>query len=154
MPWKSFAVAADVPGLIESLGDIPAVTRSSDSQSPKIAFCFTGQGAQNACMGGDLVKYDVYRNSLENCENTLRSLGCRWSLSEELNRSAADTNLNLAEFSQPACTALQIALVDLLQHWGIQPSAVVGHSSGEIAAAYCKSHIFQAYCYFKLSELL
>ena len=42
-----------------------------------------------------------------------------------------------AEYSQPLCTALQIALVDLLAAWGIKPSAVVGHSSGEIAASYC-----------------
>lgn len=38
--------------------------------------------------------------------------------------------------SQPACTAVQLALVDLLSSWGIHPKAVVGHSSGEIAAAY------------------
>lgn len=41
-----------------------------------------------------------------------------------------------AEFAQPLCTAVQVALVNLLRHWGIAPSAVVGHSSGEIAAAY------------------
>ena len=41
-----------------------------------------------------------------------------------------------AEFSQPLCTALQIALVDLLATWNVTPSAVIGHSSGEIAAAY------------------
>ena len=41
-----------------------------------------------------------------------------------------------AEYSQPICTALQIALVDLLATWSIVPSAVVGHSSGEIAASY------------------
>jgi acyl transferase domain-containing protein len=45
-------------------------------------------------------------------------------------------NLSRAELSQPLCTALQIALVDLLASWGVKPSAVVGHSSGEIAAAY------------------
>ena len=44
--------------------------------------------------------------------------------------------LSRAEFSQPLCTSLQIALVDLLGSWGVTPSAVVGHSSGEIAAAY------------------
>ena len=38
--------------------------------------------------------------------------------------------------SQPACNAVQLALTDLLRSWGLQPSAVVGHSSGEIAAAY------------------
>ena len=39
--------------------------------------------------------------------------------------------------AQPSCTALQIALVDLLADWDIFPTAVAGHSSGEIAAAYC-----------------
>lgn len=42
-----------------------------------------------------------------------------------------------AEFSQPICTALQCALVDLLASWNVTPAAVTGHSSGEIAAAYC-----------------
>lgn len=47
----------------------------------------------------------------------------------------------MAAFSQPMCTALQVALVDLLRSWGIKPSAVAGHSSGEIAAAYAKGSI-------------
>lgn len=41
-----------------------------------------------------------------------------------------------AEFSQPLCTALQVALVDLVAAWKVTAGAVVGHSSGEIAAAY------------------
>jgi acyl transferase domain-containing protein len=41
-----------------------------------------------------------------------------------------------AEFSQPLCTAVQIVLVNILRDWGIAPAAVIGHSSGEIAAAY------------------
>ena len=41
------------------------------------------------------------------------------------------------EIAQPVCTALQIALVDLLADWNVIPVAVTGHSSGEIAAAYC-----------------
>ena len=45
--------------------------------------------------------------------------------------------MNEPELSQPLCTALQIALVDLLMSWQLRPAAVVGHSSGEIAAAYC-----------------
>lgn len=47
------------------------------------------------------------------------------------------TRVNEVEISQPVCTALQIALVDLISSWGIKPAAVTGHSSGEIAAAYC-----------------
>ena len=52
-------------------------------------------------------------------------------------RDKAETNIDQASFSQPICTALQVALIDLYASWGITPSAVVGHSSGEIAAAYC-----------------
>lgn len=46
-----------------------------------------------------------------------------------------------AEFSQPLCTALQVALVDLLMSWKVTAGAVVGHSSGEIAAAYAAKAI-------------
>lgn len=46
-----------------------------------------------------------------------------------------------AEFAQSLCTAVQIALVNLLRTWGITPDAVVGHSSGEIAAAYASGAI-------------
>ncbi|RDW64648.1 beta-ketoacyl synthase-containing protein [Coleophoma cylindrospora] len=141
LPWKTYAVASNLDGLVKSLAEAPAATRSSDSHVPKTAFIFTGQGAQWFAMGRELSIYDVYRYSLDYCEETLRSLGCKWSLSEELNRAQADCNLHLAEFSQPACTAIQIALVDLFQHWGVIPSAVAGHSSGEIAAAYCAGAI-------------
>lgn len=44
--------------------------------------------------------------------------------------------INNAEISQPCCTALQVALLDLLKTYNIKPEAVLGHSSGEIAAAY------------------
>lgn len=50
--------------------------------------------------------------------------------------SKKSSRLGQAELSQPCCTALQIALVDLLASWNIHPAAVAGHSSGEIGAAY------------------
>ena len=55
---------------------------------------------------------------------------------ETLFSSDDRVKLSRAELSQPLCTAVQIAIVDLLASWGATPSAVVGHSSGEIAAAY------------------
>ncbi len=51
------------------------------------------------------------------------------------------SRLDESEFSQPLCTAVQIGLVNLLRAWGILPAAVVGHSSGEIAAAYASNAI-------------
>lgn len=50
-------------------------------------------------------------------------------------------NVSQAEFSQPLCAALQIALYNLLAAWNIHPSAIIGHSSGEIAAAYAAKSI-------------
>lgn len=47
------------------------------------------------------------------------------------------SNLRNPAYRQPVCTALQIALISLLCDWGVKPDRVIGHSSGEIAAAYC-----------------
>lgn len=57
-------------------------------------------------------------------------------VTEELLRPASSSRIDQPELAQPLCTALQVALVDLLESWHISPQAVVGHSSGEIAAAY------------------
>lgn len=141
MPWKTYAIASDAIALNGALGEVPAAVRSSDSQIPTAAFIFTGQGAQWFAMGKDLVTFDVYKDSLADTECILQSLGCQWSLQEELNKTKETSRLHLAELSQPVCTALQVALVDLLRYWDVRPSAVLGHSSGEIAAAYCAGAI-------------
>jgi acyl transferase domain-containing protein len=47
--------------------------------------------------------------------------------------------------SQPLCIALQIAMVNLLRQWGVEPDVVVGHSSGEIAAAYASGAVSMSY---------
>lgn len=86
--------------------------------------------------------YGVYKNALERAERCLRKLGADWSLIEELTeRNAQNSKVSEAHISQPACTAVQLCLVDLLHSWGIRPSAVTGHSSGEIAAAYAAGFI-------------
>jgi acyl transferase domain-containing protein len=57
-------------------------------------------------------------------------------LLDELTKDPKSSNINRALYSQPLCSAVQIALVDLLASFGVKPSSVTGHSSGEIAAAY------------------
>jgi acyl transferase domain-containing protein len=105
--------------------------------APTIAFVFTGQGAQWAQMGVPLIdEYPVFASAIERADKCLRDLGADFSLTEELQKDDASSNINSPHLSQPACTALQIALVELLASWGIRPSSVVGHSSGEISAAY------------------
>ena len=58
-------------------------------------------------------------------------------------KDAATSLVDSAYLSQPLCTAVQIALVDLLASWNIKPTSVTGHSSGEIAAAYCAGALTQ-----------
>ncbi|CAG8903978.1 unnamed protein product [Penicillium egyptiacum] len=105
--------------------------------TPTVSFVFTGQGAQWAQMGVPLMhEYPVYELAMKRADQCLRDLGAKFSLIEELKKDAATSEIDSSHLSQPACTALQIALVNLLESWGIHPSSVIGHSSGEISAAY------------------
>lgn len=61
------------------------------------------------------------------------------SPSDELAKLKDESRVGQAEFSQPLATAVQLMVVNILRDWGIHPVAVVGHSSGEIAAAYASN---------------
>lgn len=112
-------------------------TPAKESEPLRLGFIFTGQGAQWHAMGRELYEhYPVFTASLDAADKCLAALGSEWSLVEELSKDAKSSLVGLAHVSQPACTAVQLALVDLLRSWGIRPHAVAGHSSGEIAAAY------------------
>lgn len=90
-------------------------------------------------MGRQLIQESpIFRQTLQRCDAVLQDLpdAPEWSVLDELRRSKEDTHLGETLFSQTICTALQLAIVDLIKAWGITPSAVVGHSSGEMAAAY------------------
>ncbi|RDW89666.1 putative polyketide synthase [Coleophoma cylindrospora] len=105
---------------------------------PKIGFIFTGQGAQFSQMGKHLVETNpVAKSILQHLDDILQALPVppTWSLLEELTQPRSGEHLRNPEFSQPLCTALQLAMLPILSGWGITPTSVVGHSSGEIAAA-------------------
>ncbi|KAK8011002.1 polyketide synthase [Apiospora arundinis] len=108
-------------------------------QTANAAFIFTGQGAQWLNMGADLVRTQcVFSDSIDAMDQVLASIehAPSWSLRDMILNCKEDSVMRSAEYCQPLCTALQIALVDLLRSISVVPSAVVGHSSGEIAAAY------------------
>ncbi|KAJ4263544.1 hypothetical protein NW762_006363 [Fusarium torreyae] len=116
-------------------------TASRSGQASGIFGIFTGQGAQYARMGAELFQNSPRaRSILMELEANLKDLPSKdrptWSLTEEVLKDASSSRLSEAAVSQPLCTAVQIMLVDLLAEARIRFSSVVGHSSGEIAAAY------------------
>ncbi|KXG50430.1 Acyl transferase/acyl hydrolase/lysophospholipase [Penicillium griseofulvum] len=132
MLWRAFAVFPnpnDSQGG-KSLSPVKPVRSSTDAG---LAFVFTGQGAQYVGMGLELLVYPIFAQTLRQINEIYHSLGCEWSLFDELRHGM---NIDKPEYSQPISTAIQIALVELLESFGVVPKAVVGHSSGEIAAAY------------------
>ncbi|MFT5467503.1 MAG: amino acid adenylation domain-containing protein [Verrucomicrobiales bacterium] len=120
---------------IEGIEGVVAGT-ASDEVSP-IVFVFTGQGAQWWKMGQELFEREpVFRRTIESIDTEIKKLA-DWSLVDEMTRaSEEDSNINSTYIAQPAIFALQVALADLWKSWGVTPSKVVGHSVGEVAAAY------------------
>ena len=142
MDWRCSMVATTRGNTCYFNNDASQMNRASDRVS--ISFIFTGQGAQWFAMGRELVKIDsVFATSLRTSQETLQSLGAPWMLIEELLRDRSTSRLRESSIAQPATTALQIALVDLLRSFRIEPSQVLGHSSGEIAAGYAAKVLTQ-----------
>ena len=78
----------------------------------------------------------AFDKSIAAAEAHFRLLGADWCLKAELLKPETTSNVNKSHLSQALSTSIQIGLVDLFNTWGIRPNVVVGHSSGEIAAAY------------------
>ncbi|KAJ3572452.1 hypothetical protein NPX13_g5041 [Xylaria arbuscula] len=145
LPWRYSCVAKEPSSLANQLRQGVCKIPSKPIPSQKrIIFVFTGQGAQWAGMGRELLcgmNYSPFRESIRASRQVIYEFGATWDLEVELLRDDSDSNINLAEFAQAATTAVQIALVDLLRAQEIRPSLVLGHSSGEIAAAYAAGHL-------------
>lgn len=87
-------------------------------------------------MGISLLKFYpcIVGRTIQELDNYLSELDMppSWTIESLLRQAESVSAVNEAEFSQPLCTAVQIALVDLLSHWGVRPLATVGHSSGTL----------------------
>jgi len=113
--------------------------KSSVDLKNGLTFVFTGQGAQWAEMGKGLIEqFTGVRSTIAQLDAVLKGLkhAPSWTLMGALTQPADKSRINEVTRAQPTCTAIQIAVIDLLSSWGIELSAVIGHSSGEIAAAY------------------
>ncbi|PTB44904.1 hypothetical protein M441DRAFT_53996 [Trichoderma asperellum CBS 433.97] len=137
LQWRIAITASSCSELANALNSVSATPGVVPSKEPKVALVYTGQGAQWAGMGKELMKsHPIFAKAIETCSNYLQTIGADFSLLEELAKSSEETLVNEAHISQPACTAIQIGLTKLLDVWGVSPSAVIGHSSGEIGAAF------------------
>jgi acyl transferase domain-containing protein/NADPH:quinone reductase-like Zn-dependent oxidoreductase/SAM-dependent methyltransferase len=151
--WRWSAVVSSMQELAEKMENVSLKSNHTSSNSA-IGFIFAGQGAQWFAMGRELLtSYPAYYTAMAKADKVYRDLGSEWSLlgkpctvtfifsllmchTEELNRSKETSKVDDAAVGQPLSTALQVSLVDLLRSWNVSPKCVIGHSSGEIAAAY------------------
>lgn len=124
-------------------------TAKKSAKAPKVSFLFTGQGAQWPRMGKALVDSVPWvRSTLEDLDRVLQSLPNppEWSLVAELTESRSAEHARQPDLAQPLVAALQVCLVDVLRSWGVHPSSVLGHSSGEGAAAYAAGWMSASDC--------
>ncbi len=104
----------------------------------KLAFVFPGQGSQWFGMSRQLhASEPVFRQVLEDCDRAFRRY-VDWSLLEEL--ASADESsaryLKTTDFIQPSLFAVGVATAALLRAWGVEPDGLIGHSMGEVGAAF------------------
>ena len=137
---RAFTVAShDSVGNIFGDAARTAFSFADKKKTPTVGFVFTGQGAQWPRMGAELMdQYPSFLRSIRILDQALGDLpdGPDWSIEDALLDGAEISRVSEAEFSQPLCTAVQVAMVQLLGSWGVRPVVTVGHSSGEMAAAY------------------
>lgn len=102
----------------------------------QILFVFSGQGSQWKTMGRDLlISNPTFRTTIEQVDPLFeKRLG--WSVIEELKKEEEHSNVLTSSIAQPLIFSLQIGLIETLRSWGISPNMIVGHSVGEVAAAY------------------
>ncbi|KAF7953322.1 hypothetical protein EAE96_006533 [Botrytis aclada] len=143
--WRSFVVTDSLTDVMGLPAKLSSPIRAASSLG--VAFIFTGQGAQYSRMGMALLSFPTFRNTLKKANEVFRQLGCTWCLFDELAHDESASNVNDPAYAQPLCTALQLALIEMLREFGISPTIVLGHSSGEIAAAYaCGGLSFESAC--------
>jgi hybrid polyketide synthase/nonribosomal peptide synthetase ACE1 len=118
------------------------------SRPIRILGVFTGQGAQWPTMGRGLMTISYVREIVGDLDRELQRLPeperPTWTLVEQLTCKASESRVAEAAYAQPLTTTIEIILYDLLRIAGVKFKAIIGHSAGEIAAAYAKGYITRA----------
>ena len=148
-PYRGFWVCRsreEAAVVIRTAGQGSFSSRVHPSEEPRPVFMFTGQGAQHVGMGRDLYLSEaVFRATVDSCAEALLpalSVDIRQILYPEAQDALEGAGrINQTALSQPAIFVIEFALAKLLESWGMQPCAMVGHSIGEYVAA-CLAGVF------------
>ena len=139
---RAVVVAGDREAAVRGLevlasGEVAGeVVRGVSGAAGKVAFVFPGQGSQWAAMGAQLFEQStVFRSSIEACGVALAPFTDGWTLEDVLLGRAGEAWLERVDVVQPVLWAVMVSLAEVWRAAGVRPSAVVGHSQGEIAAA-------------------
>ena len=136
LPFRLAAVgdSGHIGDALRALSAGPVPVQKADE--PKIGFVYSGQGCNWFGMArGLLAEGGVFARTIDDCDAVVQPLA-GWSIRGELEAPSEHCRLERTAFFQPALFAIQAALTRQLEHWGLRPFAVAGHSVGEIAAAH------------------
>ncbi|MFI6108985.1 SDR family NAD(P)-dependent oxidoreductase, partial [Streptomyces sp. NPDC051310] len=137
---RAVVVATDRGALLTGLGDLSSAEPSAAVVEGRVVggrtvFVFPGQGAQWAGMAVELLDTSpVFAERMAECAVALSAF-VDWSLEDVLRGVEGAPSLERVDVVQPALWAVMVSLAALWRSYGVEPSAVVGHSQGEIAAA-------------------
>ncbi len=147
--WRRAVVCATAADAVEALRAADAEPARAAIEDASLVWMFPGQGAQHAGMAQALYEAEpVFRAQFDACAEGLRDalgLDLRELLfaqaADDAHAAASDDRLTRTCFAQPALFAVEYSLAKLLQSYGLQPDAMIGHSLGEYVAA-CLAGVF------------
>ncbi|WP_167305401.1 type I polyketide synthase [Saccharomonospora piscinae] len=141
MEHRAVVVGADLAALRAGLEAVahgrpdPAVVRGATAGEPSVVFVFPGQGTHWAGMAAGLLEHSpVFAARFDECAAELRRW-VEWSPADVLRQAPGAPDLARVDVVQPLLWAVMVSLAAVWRSFGVKPSAVVGHSQGEIAAA-------------------